>query len=130
MSAVPVPVKERILSSQSKRCGPPNSGFKRVRRGRSNNNLVRKLYRIAAVASVIIALACIAIYAAVTALGYHNVELSSLCRIQEIENERLRVAITRCSSPEQIAAAAEKTGMIWATNYEYLQPPQSVASAR
>ncbi|MDH7602983.1 MAG: hypothetical protein QHI38_12625 [Armatimonadota bacterium] len=97
---------------------------------RRPSRFIHKLKRVLIAIAVLVALAYIAVYAGVTALGYHNCKLSKLCRQQLIENERLRVAITRCSSPQQIAAAAEKAGMICATAYEYLRAPQSLASAR
>jgi uncharacterized membrane protein len=126
MSAVAV--RENVASSQSVQQLTPEYRHVLVRRRRSRN-LIR-LTPWGVCLATLIALIYICTYAGVTALAYHNANLTVRCRAQSIENERLRVAITRRSSPEYIAHAAQKAGMTCAACYEYLNFAQAVARSR
>jgi hypothetical protein len=72
----------------------------------------------------------VGLYASVTATSYSQSRLNVLCRQERIKNERLKVELVRRSSPSNIMAAAQKAGMVYATDYEYLRRPSTVASAR
>lgn len=69
------------------------------------------------------------VYANLAKTGYTRSELSAMCRRQRIENERLRVELVRRSSPNFVVAAAKQSGMIPATQYDYLNKSRTVASA-
>lgn len=70
------------------------------------------------------------VYANLARTGYTRSELSTMCRRQRIENERLRVELVRRSSPNYVVAAAKESGMVPAAQYDYLNKPQTVASAK
>lgn len=70
----------------------------------------------------------VAVYANVTITGYNRSRLTSECRAEKLKNERLKVECSRLSSPHIVTAAAERAGMIYATQYDYVHQPQTVAS--
>ena len=70
----------------------------------------------------------VAVYANVTVTGYNRSRLTSECRAEKLKNERLKVECSRLSSPHIVTAAAEKAGMVYATQYDYVHQPQTVAS--
>ncbi len=71
----------------------------------------------------------VAVYANVTVTGYNRSRLTEQCRVERLKNERLKVECSRLSSPHKVTAAAQRAGMIYATRYDYIHLPQSVASA-
>ncbi len=71
----------------------------------------------------------IGLYAGVTSTSYDNSRLAELCRQERIKNERLTVELIRRSGPSYVTRAAEKDGMVCATQYDYLHKPATVASA-
>lgn len=70
----------------------------------------------------------VAIYANVTVTGYNRSRLTSECRAERLENERLTVEYSRLSSPHIVTSSAQKAGMVYATEYDYIHRPQTVAS--
>ena len=72
----------------------------------------------------------VAVYANVTVTGYNRARLTAQCRAEKLRNERLKVEYSRLSSPHIVVAAAENAGMVYATKYDYIHPPQAVASAK
>ncbi|MHB9037336.1 MAG: hypothetical protein ACYC64_11775 [Armatimonadota bacterium] len=72
----------------------------------------------------------VAVYANVTVTGYNRARLTTECRTEKLKNERLKVEYSRLSSPHKVVAAAEQAGMVYATQYDYIHPPQAVASAK
>ncbi|MCE5324142.1 hypothetical protein LLG46_12625 [bacterium] len=71
----------------------------------------------------------VAIYANVTVTGYNRSKLTAQLRAERLQNERLKVECSRLSSPHIVTVAAEKAGMVYATQYDYIHQPQTVASA-
>ncbi|MCE5313619.1 MAG: hypothetical protein ABFD49_01500 [Armatimonadota bacterium] len=82
------------------------------------------------VIAVVMLFGWVAVYANVTVTGYNRARLTAECRAAKLMNERLKVEYNRLSSPHKVVAAAEKTGMVYATDYDYVHPPQTVASAK
>lgn len=71
----------------------------------------------------------VGLYAGVTATSYAQSRMDKQCRQERIRNERLKVELTRRSSPSNLMSAAQKAGMVYATEYEYLRRPATMASA-
>ena len=90
----------------------------------------RGLLRFAVPLLVMASFCYVGLYASVTALCYTRNRTAKLCRQQKIQNERLRLELIRRSSPEYIVFAAQKAGMVYATHYDYLRKPATVASAK
>ncbi len=107
----------RVAEAGSVRC---------VRRRRKSRS--RKLVRIVIPIFMVAAFLYIGLYAGLTAASYSKTRLTSLCRQQRIRNERLTVELIRRSSPKNVMAAAQKAGMVCATQYDYLHRPATVAS--
>lgn len=70
----------------------------------------------------------VAVYANVTVTGYNRSKLTAQFRAEKLKNERLKVECSHLSSPHIVTAAAEKAGMVYATQYDYVHQPQTVAS--
>lgn len=70
------------------------------------------------------------LYATLAATSFSKNRLAAECRREMIVNQRLKLEYDRRSSPESVVAAAQKAGMVYATEYEYLPAPQQVASAK
>jgi len=70
------------------------------------------------------------VYARVTVAGYSRGRLDSVVRAEKIRNERLKLTYNSLCSPARVVAAAEKSGMVYPSNYEYLRDTRMVASAR
>lgn len=106
----------------------PRAVRTRVRRRRRSrfSQFIRMLMPVVGVAMLF---GWVAIYANVTVTGYNRSRLTEQCRIERLKNERLKVECSRLSSPHKVTAAAQKAGMIYATSYDYIHLPQSVASA-
>ena len=69
-------------------------------------------------------------YANLAVTGFSRDELSNTYNEQKIKNEELKVQWNLLSSPHNVTAAAQKSGMIYAKDYDYLGKPKSVASAK
>ena len=54
-------------------------------------------------------------------------KLVELCRQEKIKNERLKVEFVRRSSPANVVVAAEELDMTYATAYDYLEKPRTIA---
>lgn len=102
----------------------------RTLRRRKNWAAVRRLLRWVTVTTVLVGFVYLGMCAYITSVSNHNAKLARLCREQQIEKESLQAALVRYSSPQHIAAVAQREGMVSATNYEYLKPPRSVASVQ
>jgi hypothetical protein len=98
------------------------------RRVRSRANNIMRAFAMAIGLAFLFGYA--SVYANLAKTGYTRSELSAMCRRQRIENERLRVEMVRRSSPNYVVAAAKQSGMIPATQYDYLNKPRTVASAK
>lgn len=113
-------------ASQGRRAAPVKAA--RVRR-RPRPRFIR-LARLAVLAFCLIGLFGYAsIYGNLTVAGYNRSKLMDAYRSELLENQRLKVEWISLGSPNRVVAAAEKSGMVYATDYEYLGKPQTVASA-
>lgn len=69
-------------------------------------------------------------YANLAKTGYSRDELTNIYNQEKLENEQLKVQWNLLSSPRNVTAAAEKAGMIYAKDYDYLgKEKKTVASA-
>ena len=68
-------------------------------------------------------------YANLAVTGYSRDELSNTFNEEKIKNEELKVQWNLLTSPRNVVASAEKSGMIYAKDYDYLGKPKTVASA-
>jgi len=105
--------------------GMAMSSGRRVRRRKSR---ARKLARLFIPIVLVASFLYVGLYASVTAASYNKSKLIDLCRRERIRNERLTVDLIRRSSPRYVTAAAQKSGMVCATRYDYLHRPPTVAS--
>jgi len=71
----------------------------------------------------------VGVYGTLATTAYSRSRISSECRQDRIRNQRLKVEYIRLSSPGKVMAAAQKTGMVYADRYDYLNKSQTVASA-
>lgn len=69
-------------------------------------------------------------YAKLTATAADRNRLTVQVKREKIRHERLKLRYIIDSSPRSVTAAAERNGMVYATDYDYLRRPQTVASAR
>lgn len=69
------------------------------------------------------------VYANLTMTGYNRSKLMTVCREEKLKNERLKVQWNSLSSPHKVVTAAEKSGMVYASDYDYLNKPKTIASA-
>ncbi len=106
--------------------GTAVSTGRRVRRRRSR---VRRLARLFIPLVLAASFAHVGLYASKTATTYNNSRLIDLCRRERIRNERLTVELIRLTGPRYVTAAAQRDGMVCATQYDYLHGPPTVASA-
>ena len=70
------------------------------------------------------------VYASLVATSYDRSRLVKELRQEKIRNERLGVTYVQRSGPGFAMTAAQRAGMVYATRYEYLRKPDTVASAR
>lgn len=104
---------------------------KRARRRRRATAMPGKGYITAAVVGVIVGIfGYVGLYANLTATSFNRSKLTQDYKQEKIKNERLKVEYARRSSPSEAMAAAQKAGMVYATQYDYLENPQAVASVR
>ncbi len=103
-------------------------GVRVITRRRTRSN-VSKLFWGAAIALVLVGLfGYVSVYVNLTTTGYNRAQLMAQCRQERIRNERLKIELNRLMSPQAIVVAAEKNGMVYATEYDYIQP-KAVAQA-
>jgi hypothetical protein len=80
----------------------------------------------------VLALAClfgyVSIYAHLTMTGYSRSKLLETCRQERLQNQRLKMRMDALSSPSYVVSAAEKAKMVYATQYDYLDKPERLAS--
>ena len=70
----------------------------------------------------------VSIYANLTVAGYNRSKLLDMCRQERLDNQRLKLRWDALSSPNYVVSAAEKAGMVYATQYDYLDKPERLAS--
>ena len=70
------------------------------------------------------------VYANLAVTNISRSKLVAMCTEEKIKNERLKIELARRSSPHNIVAVAQEFGMVYATEYDYLDTPRTFASAR
>ncbi len=70
------------------------------------------------------------VYANLTTTSYDKSQLMKQYRLEKIRNERLKVELIRLNSPRHVMAGARKAGMVPAAQFDDLNRPQTVASAK
>lgn len=68
------------------------------------------------------------VYANLKKTSYSKSDYEVKCWKERVDNERLKVLIDSYSSYGRVKNGAAKMGMVPATQYEYLNQPQTVAS--
>jgi hypothetical protein len=69
------------------------------------------------------------IYARLAVTGHSRSALTASLDAQRLTNQRLKIECDSLSSPHNVVAAAQKSGMIYATSYDFIRRPLAVASA-
>lgn len=71
----------------------------------------------------------VAVYATLTATSFDRSRMMNEFKIEKIKNERLRIDYVRRLSPASAMNAAQKAGMVYAVQYDYLCKSKTVARA-
>ena len=104
------------------------------RRRRRTGRVRPRSRRLLSLSLLFVMLICVfsyvSVYASLVATSYDRSRLVKELRQEKIKNERLGVAYVQRSGPGFAMTAAQKAGMVYATRYEYLRSPDTVASAR
>lgn len=109
------------------------TGTRRVRRARPRRRAWAR-YRpmfslIAGVLGLGLVLGWMSVYGRLAVAGYNRSELVAACRQEQLKNQRLKLKLDSLTSPQSVVAAAQKAGMVYATEYEYLGKPPRLADA-
>lgn len=129
VAARAVTAEKRTPACQSATSGSYSAACVRTRR-RSAARFPKAIRILILIAGLALPFGYINAYANLAVTGYNRDSLMEQCRQERIHNERLKVELIRRSSPRSIVALAQKQGMIYATQYDYLQKPKAVASAK
>lgn len=70
------------------------------------------------------------VYANLKKTSYFKSDYEVKCWKERIDNERLKVLIDSYSSYDRVKGGAKKMGMVPATEYDYLNQAQSIASSK
>jgi hypothetical protein len=100
----------------------------RVRR-RSTSVFGRYFKPVAFLLSLMLVFAYVNVYAGLAVQGFNRSKLIEMCRREKLRNERLKVDYITYSRPNWVVSAAEKNGMVYAKEYDYITRPEVVASA-
>lgn len=106
---------------------------------RTTRRVVRRRRRTSALSSpksffvmmgmvLVVGLCFVNTYAHITVTGYNRDQLTNTYNEEKQKNEDLKVQWNLLSSPHNVVASAEKSGMIYAKDYDYLGKPKSIAS--
>ena len=124
-------VAARATTVQKQTAAQPVRTTRRTRVRRSPRSSFRRAGRLVLLVSALAFLfGYVNVYASLAKTSYSRSRLVQMCREEKLKNERLKVEWTRRCSPQNVVAAAEKSGMVYASNYEYMGASQTVASAK
>ncbi|MCX6344509.1 MAG: hypothetical protein NT018_05470 [Armatimonadetes bacterium] len=103
---------------------------RRPKRARRSLNKFKRLF-ILVVPALIFALALgwMSVYARISVNDCSNPKIKEVCRGERMKNQRLKLRLDSLSSPHNLVAAAQKSGMVYAARYDFIGKPQAVASA-
>ena len=96
---------------------------------RNKHRLAQNIMLMLVVSVVTFVFGYVNAFANLTAAGYNRSRLLSEYKQEQIINERLRVQHVMLSSPDRLTVSANKSGMIYANQYEYLKKPNKIAKA-
>ncbi len=99
------------------------------RRRTARPRILRALTTICCAFALAFAFFYVAVYGNLTTRSHSLSELQKTLRQQQITNERLKIELEKKLSPRGIVSAAQTSGMIYATDYDYLQDTRSMAKA-
>jgi hypothetical protein len=77
---------------------------------------------------VLVLLGWMSVYAQLAVAGYARSELLAACKQEQLKNQELRIKLDTLCRPRNVVAEAQKSGMVYATEYEYVGRPRNVAS--
>jgi len=69
------------------------------------------------------------VYAQVTVAGNTRCQLRRAYEQEKLKNQKLRIKLDVLRRPQNVVAQARTSGMVYATQYEYIGRQQKVASA-
>lgn len=78
---------------------------------------------------VIVLLSWMSVYARLAVAGKTRSELTKACAREQLRNQQLRIQLDVLCRPRNVVADAQKSGMVYASRYEYIGGRQHVASA-
>ncbi len=103
---------------------------RRPKRARRSPNKFKQLFMLVVPALVfLLALGWMSVYARITVNDCSSPKLKAICRQERMKNQRLKLKLDSLSSPHNLVAAAQKSGMVYTTSYDYIGKAQAVASA-
>ena len=77
---------------------------------------------------VLVLLGWMSVYARLAVAGYARSDLLAACKQEQLKNQELRIRLDTLRRPQNVVAEAQKSGMVYATEYEYVGGPRDVAS--
>ena len=100
------------------------------KRTRRPVNRFKRIFTLAAPALIFaLVLGWMSVYARIYVNDCSNSKLNKICTIERMKNQRLKLKLDSLSSPHNVVAAAQKSGMVYATRYDYIGKVQALASA-
>jgi len=103
-----------------------------TRRARVRRRPASRIRRYATLVFSALVLAClfgyVSVYASLAKEGYSRSDLVRIQREETLENQRLKVELDSLCSPHKVVARAEESGMVYATQYDYVAEPETLAS--
>ena len=68
-------------------------------------------------------------YASLKLHGYSRSKLLETRQQEQVINEQLKVELLELGSPQQVVSRAREAGLVYSTQYDYLQSPKVLVSA-
>lgn len=101
----------------------------RKARGRQTVMCRRAIKYAFGILAIVLLFGWMCVYAMVTATGINRSDVARQLHREQLRNQRLKMKLDYLSCPQNVVVAAQKAGMVYSTQYEYIVKPQSVASA-
>lgn len=109
------------------------NGTRKVKRAKPKYRVWNRYRPALILASVVLGLVILlgwmSIYARLAVTGYSRSELVSALKHEQLKNQRLKMKLDSLTRPQSIVVAAEKAGMVYASEYEYVGKPARLADA-
>ena len=117
---------EKVTAAPKGRTRPARGRTKRRIKTRASMLSMVTLFAI----GLVLPFAYTNVYANLKKTSYSKSDYEVKCWRERVDNERLKVLINSCSSYGRIKSGAQKMGMAPATQYDYLDQTQTVASSK